>query len=246
MAKLIERIELSAYPLIFYRNAKAAASKRAALPGSKVAQFEVEHAIHHPGGRAPRRVFRASSLMSLPVTHAKACRDRPGDKDQWRKRSKDVRGKFDPEVALGQNTMQAKDCIAAKMACRDVFRRIEGLIGRHGQEQAPVWFQNRVDEPKSGSFIFDMFQHIEKADRCGAPGRQVRIFQPCADYRVNSAGAGGQSAIYAGLDQNALNACRDKSLRNITVAAANIKEHSAAMGTSYELQNHQIAVPEPE
>ena len=57
---------------------------------------------------------------------------------------------------------------------------------------------------------------------------------------------GGQSAIDSGLDENALNARADESLCNITVAAANIKKNPAEVEAADELDNHGIAVPEPE
>ena len=43
-----------------------------------------------------------------------------------------------------------------------------------------------------------------------------------------------------------MNAGRNKGLRNITVAAANIKEDPGAMKSPHELDNYVIAMPEPE
>src|SRR5579863_1584063 len=98
------------------------------------------------------------------MTHAKACRDRPGEKNQRWKWRKDVGGELDSEIILGKNTMQARDCVPAKMTCCVVFGGIEKLIGRHGKKQVPRRFKNRMDQLESSSFIFDVFQHVEKAD----------------------------------------------------------------------------------
>ena len=109
----------------------------------------------------------------------------------------------------------------------------------------PRRFQNRMDQFQTSRFIFDVFQHIEKADRSGAPRWQVRVLEPRTDNRLDRTRAGGQSAIDAGLNQNAVNACGDESLCNITIAAANIEKHPAAMELAYNVHDHLIAVPEP-
>jgi len=103
-----------------------------------------------------------------------------------------------------------------------------------------------MDQLQSSSFILDMFQHIEKADRSGAPAWQVHVLQPRTDYGLNRTRTGGQSTIDTGLDENAMNACSDESLCNITIAAAHIKKHPVAMEAAYELHNHPIAVLKPE
>lgn len=108
--------------------------------------------------------------------------------------------------------MQASSRIAAKMACRCVFGRIKEFVGRNCKEQVTGRFQNRMDKIQCSSFVFNVFQDIEKADRPSATGGQLDVFQPRADYRVNSTRAGGQGAVNAGLDQNAMNTGRDKSL----------------------------------
>ncbi len=142
--------------------------------------------------------------------------------------------------------MQARDCIAAKMPRYVVFGRMEEPICRHREEKVPGWFQSRMDELQSSSLIFDMFQHIEEAYGSDGSGREIDVLQPSADHGINSPRARSKSAIDPGLDQSAFNACRYKSFCNVTVAAANIKEHTLAMEATHKLYNHPIAVPEPE